>query len=292
MVSFTINDIQLFSSNEGKSNNNKNNKIREDIIVHIINDKIPIDWYLNENWIFLKDQVFKFLCSITEFKSVSVEKKAGRQYHCDFLVTFTLNDDTVITKGIEWKYGVTCVEQCPQWVSPMKPSQYLSNSYEEYFYDNHLKDIVGDNEFPQKDTYLKEIHNDKPPCMLSYQDRYYMGAKQSSRYSGNLDDEVYHKKCKETTKQSIKDFIQKTDLRVDILNQYLYRTQHDKIYMCCKNNHLYKDIPNKDDYTINPLTILKTINQYVGLTISGRKIKILLRWKNGNGIAFPAFQIS
>jgi hypothetical protein len=27
-------------------------------------------------------------------------------------------------------------------------------------------------------------------------------------------------------------------------------------------------------------------------TKSDRNIKILLRWKNGNGIAFPSFQIS
>jgi hypothetical protein len=33
------------------------------------------------------------------------------------------------------------------------------------------------------------------------------------------------------------------------------------------------------------------MNGYVATSESGSKIKILLRWKNGNGIAFPAFQI-
>jgi len=33
------------------------------------------------------------------------------------------------------------------------------------------------------------------------------------------------------------------------------------------------------------------MNGYVATSKSGNKIKILLRWKNGNGIAFPAFQI-
>lgn len=35
----------------------------------------------------------------------------------------------------------------------------------------------------------------------------------------------------------------------------------------------------------------KTHNTFVVETKGGLVLKILLRWKNGNGIAFPAFQI-
>jgi hypothetical protein len=49
---------------------------------------------------------------------------------------------------------------------------------------------------------------------------------------------------------------------------------------------------NIDDYTID--IVVKNSNKYRYECISknGKKINILLRWKNGNGIAFPAFQIS
>lgn len=37
---------------------------------------------------------------------------------------------------------------------------------------------------------------------------------------------------------------------------------------------------------------IKTKTSYIAKTTTNKKISILLRWKNGNGIAFPAFQIS
>ena len=36
----------------------------------------------------------------------------------------------------------------------------------------------------------------------------------------------------------------------------------------------------------------KDRNRFIANNKQGEKIKILLRWKNGNGIAYPAFQIS
>ena len=36
----------------------------------------------------------------------------------------------------------------------------------------------------------------------------------------------------------------------------------------------------------------KNKNRFICETKSGKKMYILLRWKNGNGVAFPAFQIS
>ena len=49
---------------------------------------------------------------------------------------------------------------------------------------------------------------------------------------------------------------------------------------------------NIEDYTID--TVVKNANKYRYECINknGKIINILLRWKNGNGIAFPAFQIS
>jgi len=40
------------------------------------------------------------------------------------------------------------------------------------------------------------------------------------------------------------------------------------------------------------LSYKKMKNYYECKTESGYKLKVLLRWKNGNGIAYPAFQIS
>jgi hypothetical protein len=45
-----------------------------------------------------------------------------------------------------------------------------------------------------------------------------------------------------------------------------------------------------DDYII--VNYIKSHNRFDCYNKKGKLIKVLLRWKNGNGIAFPAFQIS
>ena len=49
-----------------------------------------------------------------------------------------------------------------------------------------------------------------------------------------------------------------------------------------------------NDYRIDPLSCIKNPakSRYEFTTVSGKPLHILLRWKNGNGIAFPSFQIS
>ena len=65
-----------------------------------------------------------------------------------------------------------------------------------------------------------------------------------------------------------------------------------KHYMLYKNKNIYLEMANTDDYIITPYTKEPNNSRYVAKTKSGNTIKILLRWKNGNGIAYPAFQIS
>lgn len=284
-------NIQLFYGTHQKSKNDQSNKIREDIIVDIINGQISNEWFSDPQWNTLRMGVFKFLHSITDYHSVIATKKAGRGHHCDFSINYNMDNAVTITKNVEWKYGATKVDDCPQWVSPMKPSQYLDRSFEEYFYNNHLEKIIGNDPKPNLETYLKEIHGDKPKCMEQYQLAYYKGAKGSSKYTGDQVDIDYYKMCKTVSNDAIEKFISTTDINIQKLNDYLYSTQLNKIYMCCKDGEIYMDVPIKADYTIDPLSIKKTKNQYIGKTESGRTIKILLRWKNGNGIAFPAFQI-
>ena len=94
---------------------------------------------------------------------------------------------------------------------------------------------------------------------------------------------------------SISEFLKGTELKIDELNKYLLNSQKDKEYMLFDTNtQTFKhEKPNINDYTIksDSIELNKTKNSFIGKTESGKKITILLRWKNGNGIAFPAFQI-
>jgi hypothetical protein len=176
----------------------------------------------------------------------------------------------------------------------MKPSQYLNNSYEEFYYENYLTKLatISNLEMPSKEDYLKQIHSDKPKCMKKYQEFYYNGCSDSSKFTGKQEHINFYNYAKELSNTSITEFINNSELNITMLSNYLQSTQLDKIYMLYTNNSLIKQTINMDDYTL--ISVIKQPDKYryECTSKSGKKIKVLLRWKNGNGIAFPAFQLS
>ena len=146
-------------------------------------------------------------------------------------------------------------------------------------------------EIPDKNKYLNTIHSTNPKCMEKYTEKYYNGCKESSKYTGNADDVQFYEDAKKYSKESIYNFIQMTDLNISKLIEYLKNTQKDKVYMMYENNTFCFEKINMDDYEIvNYVKNAKT-SSYIATTKPGNELHILLRWKNGNGIAFPAFQI-
>ena len=79
-------------------------------------------------------------------------------------------------------------------------------------------------------------------------------------------------------------------LKIEELSEYLFQSQKQKEYLLYSNGKFYHETPHMDDYTILDYTIRAPY--FICNTKSGKKMKVLLRWKNGNGISFPAFQIS
>jgi hypothetical protein len=169
----------------------------------------------------------------------------------------------------------------------------MESSYEEYYYDNYLpklKSLRDDLVFPDKLTYLQEINSPSPKCMKIYKDIYDNGCKKSSKYTGNPKDIEFYKLANKLSKESIVAFMSTTVLNIDLLNEYLISSQNAKIYMLYKNGKFHKQVIDPRKYMIVSYTKCK--NKFVAKTQDGNNIDILLRWKNGNGIAFPAFQIS
>ena len=123
----------------------------------------------------------------------------------------------------------------------MKPSQYLDQSYENYYYDKYIIQLsqVGKLKIPNKDLYLKQIHSTAPKCMIDFQKKYYKGCKGSSQYSGCEEDILFYTKSKYYSKESIQNFIMNADLDIVKLTEYLKESQKDKLYMMYKNNKFY-----------------------------------------------------
>jgi hypothetical protein len=294
-------DINYFTGdaeNHGRSSNDNNNKIRENIIYcmsHIDNDYFDDPIHGNK-WLKLKtdfDNKIKLLSP--DYHSYKIDHKAGRGHNYDYLITFfDIDKKKIAEEKLEFKFNASCIDEAPQFVSPMKPSQYLSNPFEEYYYDNYLNSLL--QEFglpiPTRELYLKSIHNNQPKCMEEAQLLYYQGCKQSSKFIGTEQAVKFYQKCNDSSRECIKKFINLTELDIQKLNEYLFSSQNNKKYLLYKNGEFHIQTSNSDDYTIVSCSKNMERSRYEGLTKSGRSINILLRWKNGNGIAYPAFQIS
>ena len=268
-----------------KSNNDKNNKLRENIICAIINNNVPTDYFrYSARWKRLKQSVDTYITDLAG-SSVKVEckLKGGRKNNYDFDLILNGGEKTF---KIELKFNAQEIDDSPQFVSPMKPSQYLSMSYEDYYYDNYLGKLCENK--PQKEVYLSQIHNPSPKCVVDIQAKY----KRGSKNIGTEEDTQFYMKSKELSKESIYNFITMADLNIKKFTSYLKTSQTEKIYMLYKNGQFYKDIPTDDDYELVSYVKDPTYSRYIATSKSGRELKILLRWKNGNGIAYPAFQIS
>jgi hypothetical protein len=185
-------DINYFiseSENIGRSSNDHNNKIRENIITcmsHIDNEYFS-DPIHGQSWIKLTSDFnskMKLICPNYSF--YKIQHKAGRGYNYDYIISFFDESNQKISdEKLEFKFNASTIDEAPQFVSPMKPSQYLSQSFEEYYYDNYLGPLLQQFglDVPERNIYLKSIHNNKPECMEAAQLLYYQGCKQSSKYN-------------------------------------------------------------------------------------------------------------
>lgn len=267
-----------------KGKNDEYNKIRESVVGAIINDKIPEEYYqISPRWKQMHKLIFNYIKSLVkdvEINTIQCIHKGGRSFHYDF--TIIINN--IHQFNTEFKYNAFSINQTPQYCSPMKPSQYMTMNYEEYFYQQFLPKIAKEANLsiPSRDDYFTQIHDNNPPCMIRFKELY-------------KNNEEFNKKCKSISKESIETFLEqpKLSFKKDTFTEYLVNTQKDKHYMMFYQNKFYYQTPNMDDYIIHSWIICpKNKNRFICQTKSGIKMKILLRWKNGNGIAFPAFQIS
>lgn len=294
-------DIKYFISDDdniGRSSNDNNNHIRENIIhcMPFIDDDFYSDQEYGLEWIKLKTNFDNKMRKIApNYNTYKITHKAGRKYNYDFLVSFMdQNNNKISDEKVEFKFNALNIDETPQFVSPMKPSQYLSKTFEEFYYDKYLVPLLQEFELPvpERNIYLKSIHNNKPKCMEAQQLLYYQGCKQSSKYTGEEKPCKFYQRCNDTSKECIRNFILLTDLDISKMSDYLCSSQDGKKYLLYKNGEFNVQTHDVNNYKI--ICCLKNPEKfrYEATTQTNQTINILLRWKNGNGIAYPAFQIS
>ena len=291
-----IDDFTPININNDRKNNDKKNKIRENIIGSIINNKVPLEYFKEDNnmWNHIKKELTRYFKEIdNSYIKIECDNMGGRKNNYDFKIKLhnTLN---ISELNVEFKFNASSIDAIPQFVSPTKPSEYMAKSYEDYYYEKFLPElsILSGYQIPSKETYNKDIHSNKPKCMKKYQDLYYQGCKGSSQFTNKEDAIKFYDFSKKISEQSISTFIGETDLDISKLSSYLLDTQKNKIYMFYYKNTFISQNVNMDDYKLESVKKNPLLSRYECISKSGKKINVLLRWKNGNGIAWPAFQIS
>jgi hypothetical protein len=278
-----IESIKYFITSS-KNNNDKYNKEREIILSALINREIPEHFFDNPEWKKLNNKLHEFIenellkkHNINTYKNINCTIKAGRKYPYDFEIQI----DNYPPLFIEFKFNATTITDCPQFSSPMYPSKFMIGpNFESTFYDESLCSIAqyANLNMPDKIEYLKSIHNNKVKCMVPFKELY-------------DNNNQFNKFCKEVDKKAIKKQIEESDIKIEELSNYLLESQSKKEYMCYKDSEFYYDKIPEDWYKI--LGVIKRENtNFICNTKGGIKLEVKLRFKNGNGLQFPAFQIS
>ena len=102
-----ITDINVFNAC-GRNENDESNKMREQIVSYIMSDKIPSEFYSNEDtecskkWRDLRDEVMNFVKELEQGENVEVKKviqRGGRKYNYDISHTAYFIDNNKSKKN-------------------------------------------------------------------------------------------------------------------------------------------------------------------------------------------------
>ena len=279
----------FFSKCDDKGNNDKYNKLREEILANILNDTYKAfieDSEEGKYWINLQEQWNNVLSKLssTEYNNIHIKQKGGRAYNYDFDINYIKDKQVLETIKVEFKCGGIKIDNIPQFFNADANKSFLLG-YAEWFYDNYVKknDLWMKYDPPSKEIYMKEIYKNESKI------EFFKKIKEDEK------DKVFYKSKQEETAKSIKIWLEENYklLKLDELSKEFLRSQGDKIFILWNKDTFYIDKFNKEDLEVDTIVKIKNNNTIVVNSKSNNiQYNMLLRWKNHSGILKPAWQIS
>jgi hypothetical protein len=235
---------------------------------------------------------------------VSVEAKGGRGFNYDFEASYI---GSAASAKIEFKFGGTTVSSLPEFFNPAADKPFHSRLYADFFYDGDSLDTICDlyeiprSEKPTKDEYLKAIHAScsKLPFFAR------LKAAEEAEIAvevpvGALEDgkkkkvrPLYDAKAAISHK-SIQAFLKEYQHTTDLaaLTAEFQRSQADKQFLLYSGGAFHHDRLLPGELVAD--SVKGVVGDYLVIqtAVPTTTIKMLLRWKNHQGILFPAWQIS
>lgn len=312
-MTVTESDIEYCQTISTRSGNDEANKKREDIFIQIIKwiacmlfghtSQVPRFVFENPAWnnLYLETERYVFTNIPEGYEKdnlISLESKkfGGRGKNYDFSIIYGVNGMPEHIRDIEFKFNVTEVEGCPQFHSPVEPDKYIISEvpFTKFHYDNYLwiYESFMDINKPSYEDYKDDMKfNNKPkdPLLRECQKKYYAGSKGSSQFTDTKEDTAFYQNSKDISEESFKNYFNICELDHRALTKEWLSKQKNKEYMLLKNGKLHYQKIDEDSYKI--VSVEKKCPMFICTTKNGKTLNVLFRWKNGNGIAFPAFQV-
>lgn len=277
--------MDLFkTAGTNRGTNDMNNKAREAILAGLCRSEDPSLQDLKTAW----KRALNTLCS--DYDDVLVKQKGGRGANYDFMITFLQKGAAIRTVPCEFKHNSSRIDTLPEYFSPAADKPYLSESYAAFFYDRYLDRICEvypdiEQHKPEKDTYLRLVHND------GYDRHPFFHALYTAEVGGTRED---YKKKQTIVRESIQTFLTEfsSTLNLALLSKDIQDRQHGKVFLLWDLKEFKTDTLREDEMEITHIEGIKNGNTLVVVSKAGTKHNMLLRWKNHLGVLYPAWQIS
>jgi hypothetical protein len=294
---FTFKDINLFfEQSKGKQNNDKNNKVREEILTNILD--ISDEQFetasssLSKKWIHLKTSWKETLTNIAEksFDTINVKKLGGRNYNYDFRIQYFKSGEKIQETNAEFKFNASSLKDLPQILSLTQQSakNILPTSYAEYYYKYYLDQFIGNNESlkalkPKESEYLKYVSD------VKYSQKFFEKLINRQKTAPSVErTKIVH--------ESIKQYLDmyRNTVNLEELSRKLQETQGNKTFLLWspKSKQFFVEKIDKDDLKIKTVVGVKNNNSIIVESKSEKiRYSILIRWANTLGVANPTLTI-
>lgn len=290
-MAITEQDIRVFIDKSKRKNNDANNELRENIVIDIFNNKIPVDYFKNNNWQKLRKNIlcyFEDNFRISSYKYKELVKYGGKSNNFDFMLKLCNTKSS--RNCLEYKIELKCLN-CKKTCKTIKDLPQLldidyrkfinyDKLYEEFYYDNYLPIILKNTniDIPNKEQYLVEVKKFNSPLLTNIKKLY-------------NSDISFKKIVKDNVNKSIIEYfkLDTTSLNYKKLLDYIINSQSNKHFMIYSNNNFYYDIFNQENFKLDNIANIN--NGYKCYIKNNFNLSITLHWKNTTGINNPFIKV-
>lgn len=288
-------DIRLFTdpaAGGGRETNDAKNKKRERILGLILTTTVhDANKDHGEQWRMLRAKFSEALLSLRpSATNVSVKGKGGRKWNYDYEASY---NDSTNPEHIEFKFGGIRISNLPEFFNPAADKPFHPKLYAEFFYDGgYLNDIctlysIPVSEKPTKTEYLAAVHSNTSTVP------FFARLKEAEKAEVPGARPLYDAKAA-ISHRSIRSFLMEQHRMTNLkaLTAELQRSQTNKHFLLYSGGAFHHDRLLDEELVAESVVGVQGDYLVIQTGVPTTTIRMLLRWKNHQGILFPAWQIS